>query len=177
MHIHGGQMPFPDLGNGRQVQSGVAHATLDNPSVVEKKALPDHRGDDDNRRRHVGIFALVDLARGTDLQYLYDTSADHAILSHDHGLYACQTGQLEVTSMMATVDDPGTSCGDPSGINGVEVGRLAGRLEALTESDILAIVNLIPPDWPVADEQLGTLGWFLHHRACGVAARLRALTI
>jgi hypothetical protein len=170
-------MPFPDLGNGRQVQAGIAHATLNNPAVVEKRSAPDHRSDDDNKRRHAGVFALVDLARGTDLQYLYDTSADYAILSHDHGLYACQTGQLDVTTMVAAVNNPGASCGDSAGLDRMEVVRLADRLEAVTESDLMAILNMVPSSWPVSEEQLGTLGWFLHERAHGVSARLRALSI
>lgn len=170
-------MRFPDLGNGRQVQAGVAHATLNNPAVIEKKAVPDHRSDDDNKRRHAGIFALVDLARGADLQYLYATSADYAIFSHDHGLYACQTGQLDVARMIATVNDPSTSCGDPAGLDSSEVERLADRVESVAESDLVAVLNLVPSSWPVTDEQLGTLGWFLHERTSGVATRLRALPI
>jgi hypothetical protein len=168
-------MAFPDLGNGRQVEPGIAHATLSFSSVVEKKTQPDHRSDDDNRRRHAGIFALVDLARGSDLQYLYDSSAENSILSHDHGLYACQTGQLDVGAMIAAVDQPALSCGDPAGLDGPELERLAVALETVAASDIIAILNLIPSDWPVSDEQLGTLGWFLCERAGRAAANLRDL--
>ncbi|MBI1378654.1 MAG: hypothetical protein GC157_14420 [Frankiales bacterium] len=168
-------MDFPELGNGRAVLPGVAHASVSFSSVVEKKAVPDHRGDDDNKRRHAGIFALADLARGSDPQYLYDTSADNSIFSHDHGLYACNTGQLDVQAMVASVDQPGMSCGDPVGLDTAELERLADRLGSIAESEIAPILNLVPSDWPVSDEQLGTLGWFLFERAANVAVRLRGL--
>ncbi len=166
-------MKLPTMSNSRDAQPGLAHAARAYESCVEKKAPPERRNEDDNRRRHVGIFALLDLARGGDLQYLYDANAYGAIVSHDHGLYVCQTGTMDVTAMIAAVADAGVSGGDSAGLDVAEINRLADRLDGLTAAEVLGIVNLVPPEWPVTDEQLGTLAWFLYTRAKPVAARVR----
>lgn len=168
-------MTLPPLRDGTRVQPGVAHATRAHASCTEDKNIPQRLTEDDNRRRHVGVWALVDLARGADLQYLYDASAANAIISHDHGLYACGTGGLDVAIMVATVSTPGQAPPDASGLDQAEVDLMATRLEGLADDSIGDILNLVPTAWPVTNEQLGTLGWFLSQRAPEVAVRLRAL--
>lgn len=166
-------MKLPTMSNGRDAQPGLAHASRAYEACVERKAPPERRSEDDNRRRHAGIFALLDLARGADLQYLYDANADGAIISHDHGLYVCHTGTMDVAAMIATVADPGIRGGDATGLDAAEIERVADRLDACTANELVSIVNLVPPEWPVTDEQVGTLAWFLHSRAKPVALRVR----
>lgn len=171
-------MKLPTMSNGRVAQPGIAHATRSYAACFEEKTPPGRRTEDDNKRRQVGIYALIDLARGADFQYLYDSQNNNAIVSHDHGLYACCTGTMEVAAMIANVAVPvPPPGGDTLGLDAAEVIRVADRLGALAQSEIGDILNLVPSTWPVSDDQLGTLGWFLHQRAGGVASRLRAMTI
>lgn len=83
---------------------------------------------------------------------------------------------LDVAALIAGVTAPAISCGDATGLDQGELERLAERLESLSESEIIGILNVVPSVWPVTDEQLGTLGWFLYERAAGVANRVRSLS-
>jgi hypothetical protein len=54
--------------------------------AVETRSL-EHRADDDNRRRHAGIYALCDWLAGSDMQWLCGVAEDNAYYSHVHGYY------------------------------------------------------------------------------------------
>jgi hypothetical protein len=57
-----------------------------------------------------------------------------------------------------------------------EAERLGGVLEAISHIELAPVLNSVPASWPVTDQELDCLGWFLERRATGVAARLRGLT-
>ena len=56
-----------------------------------------------------------------------------------------------------------------------EVRRVAARLEAIGTDEIAGVLSSVPPQWPLDDRQLETIGFFLERRAPQVASRLRGL--
>jgi len=73
-------------GTARVGEPGWAHGSVAVDPAIETRAL-EHRIDDDNRRRHAGIYALCDWLAGSDVQWLYGVEEDNAYYSHDHGYY------------------------------------------------------------------------------------------
>jgi hypothetical protein len=135
------------------------------------------RDQDDNRVRHVGIYALFDWCWGTDAQWLYDLDNDRTIYSHDHGLYFPPAGRGGWTEPDLThnLDVPSELPDSASGLSREAIEARAVSLEAVTREGLIAVMNSVPAGWPVDDGELEALGWFLEHRAPAVAARLRAL--
>ncbi len=65
---------------------------------------------------------------------------------------------------------------DPrSGLAAEEAKKVALALEQVTRADLAKVLSSIPASWPVSDDDLEALGWFLEHRAAAVAARVRNL--
>lgn len=61
---------------GRPIQAGLAHASLALDRVEEGRPNLNWRAQDDNRHRHVGVYALYDWCFGWDQQWLYDIDND-----------------------------------------------------------------------------------------------------
>jgi hypothetical protein len=61
---------------GQQLVAGLTHASRGVNNAQELRAL-DYRQQDDNRRRHAGVFALYDWCWGGDPQWLCDVGDDH----------------------------------------------------------------------------------------------------
>jgi len=162
---------------GQQLPTGFGSATRDLPGVVtEIRGSLSHRGDDDNARRHGGVYALVDWCFGDDLQWLLHTSDQWTLYSHDHGWYLPPGGpDWSLASLRAAVDVAGPVPGTPTGLDKTHLDRLADGLEAVTREALQKIMMDVPISWPVAGAELECLGWYLEHRAPLVAARLRAL--
>lgn len=137
----------------------------------------DARVQDDNSRRHVGIYALFDWCFGCDQQWLYDIDNDRTIYSHDHGLYLPPVGSgfWLVAELIAAVDKPNPLPDPPHGLDKGQIAGVAQALEAVNRHSLATILNSVPTSWPVTDADLAALGWFLESRAKPVAARLRAL--
>ncbi len=156
---------------GSTLVPGLAHACRNVDDANEVKKLL-HREDDDNRRRHAGVFALYDWCWGSDGQWLYSATADNELFSHDHGHYF--PGEINWTkeSLEQNVDEPHHLPGSTDGIDDHEVARLAGQLRKVTVSDLVEVLSQIPASWPVSDEELETVGWFLQYRSGPVADRL-----
>jgi hypothetical protein len=125
----------------------------------------------------VGVYALFDWCFGADQQWLYDLDADRMIYSHDHGLYLPPAGQgyLSVTGMQGVVDTAHELPDPPAGLSRAALETTADALEAVNSGNLASILNSVPASWPVTDDELAAVGWFLERRAPGVAARLRAL--
>lgn len=70
----------------RTLEPGFAAASEEVADVVELRQLT-YRQDDDNRRRHVYVYALRDWCIGSDDQWLYQGTSNNALFSHDHGHY------------------------------------------------------------------------------------------
>jgi hypothetical protein len=159
--------------SGRVVEKGWAHGSVAVDPAVETRSL-DHRSDDDNRRRHCGIYALCDWLAGSDVQWLYGVSEDNAYYSHDHGFYL--TGpEWTLATLAAGQDAPFTLSVPADQLDAGELTRLASVLDALSRQEIEHELSKLPGDWPVADDELAAVADFVVHRRGPVAARLRAV--
>ncbi|MEV6342959.1 hypothetical protein [Actinoplanes sp. NPDC051851] len=162
---------------GVNLSPGLAHASLALRNADERgRPRLSSRTRDDNRRRHVGIYALYDWCFGADPQWLYDLNRDHTIYSHDHGLYfpPADHGFWTRADLEAAADLPHELPDPRGGLDSEQVTLVASKLEAVTQSQLAAIMQSVPSSWPVSDDDLEALGWFLEHRAPAVAERLRA---
>lgn len=157
---------------GRYLKPGLAHASRNVDSAVELYELT-HREADDNPVRHVGVIALYDWCWGNDDQWLYSESDDHRTFSHDHGWYLPgSNGTWTSQSLIQHVhEDRPLNCAI-SGIRQAEVLRIANRLRVLQAEQLVQALSNIPQEWPVTDDELEHVGWFLHQRAIPVADRL-----
>lgn len=163
---------------GRPIASGIGHASLalehaderGRPRLVEREK-------DDNRRRQAKIYALFDWCCGTDQQWLYDLDDDLSIHSHDHGRYLppMNSGLLEERALIDNVHLVNPLPDPPAGLDRGAIDEVVTALRAVDESDLLQILGQVPASWPVADEVLGALGWFLMERARPVADRIDKL--
>ncbi|HUW78881.1 MAG TPA: HipA family kinase [Candidatus Nanopelagicaceae bacterium] len=173
---------IPDDFIGYQIKPAVkfefrhAHASLAVENAVEVRTNLEHRHLDDNKSRHVGVYALYDWCFGHDPQWLHEKDNAYAMVSHDHGLYFPNClGAIDQSALRLQVNTPNPFTDSAKGLNRVEVEVIADKLDSLRRGDILDILNQIPASWPVTNEDLEVLGWFLEERAKPVADRLRAL--
>lgn len=133
------------------------------------------RSDDDNAWRHLGYIALYDWCWGGDAQWLIAQSEDGAYYSHDHGWFLPPTGREWTESeLVAQLARPDEFADEGDGIDREHVARMVDRLKTLRRDEISTALVPIPTSWPVTDEQLETVGYFLEARAAGVAARLES---
>lgn len=163
---------------GTPLAAGVAHGSLalEHADEMGRPSLY-ARQQDDNARRHVGVYALFDWCYGSDQQWLYDLDDDRRLYSHDHGLYLPGDWHVDAASLTAEVDVPHPLPDPPTGLSPVAVEEVAVALEAVTRTGLACILNGVPASWPVTDDVLEALGWFLEARAPGVAVRLRGLAV
>jgi len=159
---------------GAKLEAGLVHASLAIEDALEVGQL-DYRKRDDNRRRHAGVFAIYDWCWGADDQWLHCESDDRKIYSHDHGMYLPGGPSWDEASLSAQVDTPHQPVYATNGLDPDALVGFAGRLEALSRDDLVALVSAIPASWSASDRDLEALGLFLERRAPAVAARLRAL--
>lgn len=159
-------------GSGRVVEPGWAHGSVAVEPVVETRLL-DHRTDDDNRRRHCGIYALCDWLAGSDVQWLYGVDQDNAYYSHDHGFYLGGPTWTPET-LDAARNVPHALSTPADNLDRDEISRVADALEAITRQEIEATLSNLPGSWPVTDAELDAVAEFADDRRGPVAARLRA---
>jgi len=160
-------------GTGRLVEVGYAHGSRAVEPTLETRELK-FRGDDDNRRRHCGLYALCDWLYCGDPQWLRATDEDNAYYSHDHGFFL--TGldwTRESLANCGTNQGPITLVADQ--LDPDELGRLADALEGLTLDDVENAISGLPTSWPVSDDELAAVAQFADIRKAPVAARLRSL--
>jgi len=143
--------------------------------AVEVRFPPQHRGDDDNARRHAGFFALNDWLAGSDQQWLYATGEDNAYYSHDHGLYFPGGPNWTPELLEQNVDTEYALGADQQGLDHDELTRLATELEQIAQEDIDRQLSNLPADWPVTDEELEAVATFADQRRQPVAERIRSL--
>jgi hypothetical protein len=161
---------------GAKLAAGYGHGTLMISAAVEVRGTPGRRFEDDNRQRHVGIFALYDWCWGSDEQWLHCTTDDWRIYSHDHGWYLPPSGpSWDAASLMTSVHVPHPLPADAAGLDSETAADVASRLDALDRTAVRDVLMGVPLAWGVEDTDLEVLGWFLEERAPDVAARLRAL--
>ncbi len=160
-------------GTGRMIEAGYAHGSRAVEPTLETRELK-YRSDDDNSRRHCGLYALSDWLYCGDLQWLRATDQENAYYSHDHGFFL--TG-LDWTreSLAARGAEQGPITLDPNQLDPGELHRLADVLEGLDSPDIESAISGLPVSWSVSDEELAAVAHFANMRKAPVAARLRAL--
>jgi hypothetical protein len=172
------QLQGDELKNGVRISSSVVHASLALNNCVEVKTdLPD-RGRDDNRRRHVGLYALYDWFIGADQQWLRDLDDDMATYSHDHGMYLPPAGAGHWTEqdLQANVDQAHPPPGSTTGLSAAAISETAAALRSVDRGILRSLLNRVPSSWAVTDAQLECLGWFLERRAPAVAGRIELVS-
>lgn len=162
---------------GHALPTGFGSATRDLDGVAEEiRGRLSRRGDDDNARRHGGVYALVDWCFGEDLQWLLHVNDQWRLYSHDHGWYLPPGGpDWTVDLLRATADLAKPLPDSASGLDRAHLSAVADKLEGVSRDALQKILMEVPASWPVTDAELDCLGWYLEHRAPQVAARLRAL--
>ncbi|GLX97924.1 HipA family kinase [Herbidospora sp. NBRC 101105] len=159
-----------------KLQPGIAHASVALGHAIECRQTLSDRAKDDNTRRHVGVYALWDWCFGDDPQWLHDLDHDHSCYSHDHGLYLPPNdGTIRSRYLVEAVNEPNLLPDPPDGLDPEAVERVATALDAISRDALVTVLCGVPASWPVDDNDLETLGWFLEHRAPAVADRIRRL--
>jgi len=157
---------------GARLEAGVAHASLQVEPVAETRAL-DHRLEDDNARRHASILALHDWCWGGDGQWLVSMAEDNKFYSHDHGWYLPPSGpDWDIASMELYVDAGHELPAGEDGITPAIAREVAAPLRGVRRPDIADLLSRIPTVWPVTDQELECVGFFLERRAVPAAERL-----
>ena len=159
------------------MRKGLAHASLALEHAEEARPALTARTKDDNSRRHVGVYALYDWCFGMDPQWLQDLDNDYMMFSHDHGLYfpPLTQGGWTREELLSRADDPHELSDPRDGLQSEEAKRVALALEQVSRDVLAEVLRSVPASWPVSDTELEDLGWFLEHRAAGVAERVRNL--
>jgi len=162
---------------GKPVHAGLAHASLALNRAEEGRPRLECRAQDDNRRRHVGAYALFDWCFGWDEQWLYNIDDDSSLYSHDHGLYLppCGKGYWNRAGLEAMVDRPHVLSDPQEGLDVEAVTEVAAALDKIDQATLVEVLRTVPSSWPVSDEDLEDLGWFLQVRAPAAAGRVRTL--
>ena len=164
--------------HGIQVEPGLAHGSRHVQGAINERRLR-HRTLDDNARRHVGVYALHDWCWGNDSQWLYALEDNHKTYSHDHGHFfpSGPDWNQDLDQVMARVDVPHElhtefRGAETAGLDAAEIRQMSERLSLVRSHQLVEILAAIPEEWPVSDNELECLGFFLERRAPQVAQRL-----
>ena len=167
--------------HGIQVEPGLAHGSRHVQGAINERRLR-YRTLDDNAHRHVGVYALHDWCWGNDSQWLYALEDNHKTYSHDHGHFfpGGPDWNRDLGDVRAQVDVPHElhiefPGAETAGLDQAEIRRMADRLSSVQSHQLQEILAGIPEEWPVSDEALECLGFFLEKRAPHVAQRLLSL--
>jgi hypothetical protein len=157
---------------GATLKAGLAHASRDVEDAQLLHAL-EYRQQDDNRRRHAGVFAIYDWCWGGDDQWLYCHTEDQKLYSHDHGHYLPGGPNWSEDTLTAHVDEQHVLNSPKPGLDPAAINEFAGQLENINREKLLPILRSVPTVWAVTDTELEAVGFFLERRAPAVAERLR----
>ena len=160
---------------GYVLEACVAHGSHAVDGAIEVRGNLDHRGQDDNARRHAGYLVLHDWLWGGDDQWLRVEAQGNEYFSHDHGHYFPGGPNWTAEGLAAARDQAHPSPASLEGINADELDRLADQLDALTEEEIAANVEVLPEAWTIGPAERAAVVDFAFHRARAVAARTRTL--
>ncbi|MEO3805043.1 hypothetical protein [Nonomuraea sp. B1E8] len=165
-----------EIAPGVPLSPGIAHASKAIQHAEEQRDHLAYRNQDHNRSRHVGVYALYDWCYGDDPQWLYDRDQDRSIYSHDHGLYLPpHFGSIDTDILRQCADEPNPLPDATDGLDPETVTDVAEALEKIDRDALVKFLRVVPASWPVSDDALAIVGWFLEHRAPAVAGRLRSL--
>lgn len=162
---------------GAVLEPGLAHGSAAVVAALEDRGLS-YRDRDDNRVRHAGVVALYDWCWGGDDQWLYAEQQDRMLYSHDHGWYLPENGHdWNETTLMRRMNEPHPINASTHDLDAAELHRLAERLRGLSRQELVDMLKRVPTSWPVSNDELEALGWFLESRASEVADRLSILAV
>jgi hypothetical protein len=162
--------------SGVKAEKGFAHGSRAADDVDDARALM-YRDRDDNARRHVGVLALYDLCWGSDEQWLNAVNDEWRVYSHDHGWYfpPGRPPYWTESDLLNAIDDDHTFEPQAKDLAVDEIGRICERLRSISRDEIKDALMLIPKSWPVTDEELAVVGYFVERRMPDVADRLEKL--
>jgi hypothetical protein len=158
--------------NDLELQAGIAHGSLHVEGCVDTNDLH-FRSMDDNRMRHCYILALFDWCWGGDNQWLHVQAEDQRYYSHDHGWYLPLGPNWNEAELERVVDEPHELNDTYFGFDLWSASEVTGRLRRITKEALIDVLEAIPSDWPVSDQELEAMGFFLERRAQQVANRMR----
>lgn len=159
---------------GLKLEPGIAHASLAIHAATETRSFETNRTLDQNAERHAYLMALYDWCWGGDDQWLMATTDEHRYYSHDHGWYLPPTGPgWTAESLLTHVAAAHEMAADVAGISAAGASKVAEALMSVTREQILEAVAMIPSDWPVSNDELEAVAFFLDQRRQGVAERIR----
>lgn len=157
-----------------RLEEGIAHAIRAVVGCSETREMS-YRNDDNNVKRHAYIFAVYDWCFGNDAQWLVASSEQNAYYSHDHGHYFPGGPSWVSVTIEQHVANANAFSAGTDGITKNVWDRIADQLEGVTSDNIKDTLSAVPSSWPVTDQELESLGFFLEQRAVTTATRLRAL--
>jgi hypothetical protein len=160
---------------GEKIVPGLAHGSKAVAGAQEDRSLL-FRDQDENYTRHAGVFALYDWCWGGDDQWLYSEPEDRRIYSHDHGWYLPEVGpSWSLDTLVARVDEEHVAPWPTEGLSPTELDRLAAALRGVSRLELVDLLGRVPASWPVSDDELEAIGWFLERRSAAVARRLESM--
>jgi len=159
---------------GKTLEPGIGHASLAVEPSIETRRL-DHRAEDENTKRHAFLYALYDWCWGGDPQWLVAMGDDFSYHSHDHGWYFPPIGpHWTVEELLSKVEVPNVfPAEDWNGIPRETIQGVIDRISSVNHTSLTSAISSIPAAWPVTDQELEHIGFFLEHRAQQVASRIR----
>jgi hypothetical protein len=156
---------------GRALEEGIAHASLALQPAIETRSLT-HCAEDDNGVKHPAIWALHDWFFGSDDQWLIASAQENRYHSHDHGHYFPGGPGWQEAGLLAVVDNPSELAEACVGLRRERAEEIVERLAKVTRDDLISALTRIPASWPITDEELECVGFFLETRAPQVSDRL-----
>ncbi|MDE2107032.1 MAG: hypothetical protein KGL39_58030, partial [Patescibacteria group bacterium] len=153
---------------------GIGHASLAVEPSLETHSLG-HRMEDENIKRHAFLYALYDWCWGGDPQWLVAIGNEFSYHSHDHGWYFPPVGpNWTKEELLEKVEVPNIYHAENwNGIPKEIIQDVIDRLLGVDQATLKGAISTIPADWPVTDQELEHLGFFLEYRARQVASRIR----
>jgi hypothetical protein len=163
--------------NGPLLEVGIASASREIADIVEIRGTLQYRDQDENARRHGGVFAFYDWCWGDDPQWLVVTTDENRLYSHDHGHYLPPGGgaNWNAGTLTASVATEHPLAGPADGLDVHELERIALALRSVSLEALRQMAAAIPAAWPATDEDLEAACTFLQERAAQVAARIEQL--
>jgi hypothetical protein len=158
--------------SGRELKEGIAHGSRAVSNATETRTL-ENRDKDDNERHHAEVLGIYDWCWGGDAQWLTDQAADQRCYSHDHGHYFPGGPAWTAQELEKRVDDPNTFHYQGRGFTRQILTEIADKFDAISHAQIVSVLKAIPSSWPVTDQELESVGFFLERRARSVGFRLR----
>lgn len=159
-----------DFSPGRKLKAGFAHGSLAVEPAIEMRKVG-HPYDDNNPKRLASLAVLADWCWPSDAQWLSCPPNDNQYWSHDHGYYFPGGPNWTKGSLMA--DNPNQKPPFPIAITNPTLA--ADVLAKLASLDVMAIASLLsglPQAWPVDEEELVAMAFFLEQRRVAVLGRL-----